>query len=449
MEKQRIKSNVKSFRRLLILLLLLITQPLFSQTLTSAVFRELRITPAEGQTLCVNSEIKFQVIIPYTLPGHIEVSMPQEKEDISFRTLRKVESDGGTKIEIWLTFDKTGTYVPSPLVVKIKNSRRQILFEPVTIGINPKEQMPLCVILRGNERNKNITVTAGQKIKFRVCLQYATQLVHFSWDIPKDSIFVQGKVYDFTEIKQREKVVTNELIPVCDFEWTPLVPGVMDFPSFDIKAVAYSGEKHNVAMPKIKVTVLKANSSANDNALSSFDAAFESDSEGQDQTLPVYADPVEAQAIAVKIAELRRIERKSFSIKVRRQRMEYEKQLGLPHTQKEFCNIWIYLSAVLAAGVTVLLIILIYKKRRGWSILCGAGLVCAVILLIYCIVLGKRQYGISAGAQVFSIPEASATVKSEIPAGNRVQIISDSGIWYFIRFGETEGWCTKEGLILI
>ena len=51
--------------------------------------------------------------------------------------------------------------------------------------------------------------------------------------------------------------------------------------------------------------------------------------------------------------------------------------------------------------------------------------------------------------KIFSIPELYASVKSEIPAGNRVQILYESGEWYYLRFGETEGWCKKDSIIIL
>ena len=445
MEKQRIKSNVKSFRRLLILLLLLITQPLFSQTLTSAVFRELRITPAEGQTLCVNSEIKFQVIIPYTLPGQIEVSMPQEKEDISFRTLRKVESDGGTKIEIWLTFDKTGTYVPSPLVVKIKNSRRQILFEPVTIGINPKEQQPLCVIATPQGNNKNLTVRAGETLKFGVYLQYAVQLTQFNWEIPKDSLFEQIRTYEFTEIKRREKVVSDELIAVSDFEWTPLVPGTVSFPHFTIQAIAYNGDKVTVRMPQITVKVLEGKQKGVTEGTTYFEAAFNTDEVLDEGNNTAEVTPQAARLIA----ELRGKERHSVFGKARKLRIVLEREYNLPYSQKEFKVVWLYVCLVLLVAAAVLLVIFIRKKKHGIDLLCGVVLVFVLVAAIYCGVCAGKRYGISTGSKVYSIPESNAAVTSELPAGNRVQIISQTENWYLLRFGETEGWCKKEDIALI
>ncbi len=457
MEKQRKQPEPESSRRLLKKLLLTFFVPAFlfaagttnafSQTLTSAMIRELRITPVQEQQLAVNSDIKFEVIIPYTLPSQIDVSMPEEPENVVFKTLRKVESGesgGGTKIELWFSFSKTGTYILSPLTVKIKNSRRQIPFMPVKIGINPKEQEPLCIIVTENGMNKNLTVAAGQTVKFRVCLQYAVQLVQFNWELPKDSLFVQGKVYEFTEIKQREKVVSDDLIPVSDFEWTPLVTGTMDFPKFNIQAIAYNGDKVTVKIPQIKVNVVKAKNKKGGAETSYFSQAFEADEEEllESQVIIVTAEDAET------LARLRNRERHSLFGKARKERIEFEKKLGLPYNQKEFKVAWIYICIVIALVIAVIMIILARKKRGVLNIVFGIALVCMLVLLIYCIVCGNKKYGISKGGQLCSIPEASASIKSELPAGNRVQLLDKSGSWYLLRFGETEGWCEQEDIIL-
>ncbi len=457
MEKQRKQSKQQSRRRLLKQFLkgFLVTlffaagpQYIFSQTLTNALIRELRITPSQNQQLTVNSDIKFEVIIPYTLPSQIDVSMPEEPENVQFKTLRKVEASengGGTKIEIWFSFSKTGTYIIQPLSIKIKNSRKQIAFMPVKIGINPKEQEPLCVIVTDLGINKNITVAAGQPVKFRVCLQYAVQLVQFNWELPKDSLFVQGKTYEFTQIKQREKVVTDDLIPVSDFEWTPLVTGVMDFPKFNIQAIAYNGDKVTVKLPAIKVNVVKARGKNTNEESSYFSQAFESDFENGGEELVIILSAKEAQIIA----ELRSKERHSLFGKARKERMEYEKMLGLPYTQKEFKIAWIYICVVITLALVVLMIIFLRKKRSIIHIGIGIALVCMIVLVIYCAVCSNRKYAVSTGGQICSIPEASASIKSELPVCNRVQILDNSGDWYLVRFGETEGWCTKESIIIL
>lgn len=424
------------------------SQTVYSQTLTNALIRDLRISPVQNQPLAVNTDIKFEVVIPYTLPSQIDVSMPEEIENVQFKTLRKVEAGGnggGTKIEIWFSFLKTGTYIIPPLSMKIKNSRKQIAFMPVKIGINPKEQDPVCVIVTDSGINKNITVTAGQSVKFRVCLQYAVQLVQFNWELPKDSIFVQGKTYEFTEIKQREKVVSDELIPVSDFEWTPLVTGTIDFPKFNIQAIAYNGDKVTVKLPAIKVNVVKARTKKSDNSSSYFSKAFETDFENGGEELVLILTAQEAEYIA----ELRSKERHSLFGKARKERIAYEKMLGMPYSQKEFKIAWIYICAVITLALVVLLVIFLRKKRSIINIGIGIALVCMIVLVIYCAVCGKRKFAVSTGGQLCSIPEASASIKSELPVCNRVQVLDESGDWYLLRFGETEGWCTKESIIII
>ena len=457
MEKQRKYPEQQSCRRLLkqflkgFLVALLFaagSQTVYSQTLTNALIRDLRISPVQNQPLAVNTDIKFEVVIPYTLPSQIDVSMPEEIENVQFKTLRKVEAGGnggGTKIEIWFSFSKTGTYIIPPLSMKIKNSRKQIAFMPVKIGINPKEQDPVCVIVTDSGINKNITVTAGQSVKFRVCLQYAVQLVQFNWELPKDSIFVQGKTYEFTEIKQREKVVSDELIPVSDFEWTPLVTGTIDFPKFNIQAIAYNGDKVTVKLPAIKVDVVKARTKKSDNSSSYFSKAFETDFENGGEELVLILTAQEAEYIA----ELRSKERHSLFGKARKERIAYEKMLGMPYSQKEFKIAWIYICGVITLALVVLLVIFLRKKRSIINIGIGIALVCMIVLVIYCAVCGKRKFAVSTGGQLCSIPEASASIKSELPVCNRVQVLDESGDWYLLRFGETEGWCTKESIIII
>ena len=89
------------------------------------------------------------------------------------------------------------------------------------------------------------------------------------------------------------------------------------------------------------------------------------------------------------------------------------------------------------------------KKSDDSKILKHIALVLFVVVTIYCGVCAGRKYGISAGTRIYSIPESNASVTSELPAGNRVQIISQTENWYQLRFGETEGWCRKEEIFLI
>ena len=276
-------------------------------------------------------------------------------------------------------------------------------------------------------------------------LQYAIQLTQFNWEIPKDSLFEQLRTYEFTEIKRREKVVSDELIPISDFEWTPLVPGTTAFPRFTIQAIAYNGDKVTVRMPQITVKVLEGRKTAATEGTSYFEAAFNTD-EVLDEGNNHEEVTVEAAKL---IAELRGKERHSVFGSARKLRIVLEREYNLPYSQKEFKVMWLYVCFAMLAVIAVFMIIYICKKRHGIVLLLGVVLVLGVVVTIYCGVLANRKYGISAGTKVYSIPESNAAITSELPAGNRVQIISQTQNWYQLRFGETEGWTLKEDVYLI
>ena len=234
MEKQRVKSVTKSCRRLLILFVFFsvcVPVNLFAQKINSSVIKSLKIEPSPEQDLFTNTNLKFEVTIPEIKPGQIEVAVPSENENVTFRTLRRIEdfSTGGTKIELWMTFSKDGTYKLEPLLVRIKNNSYNIKFSDFVILKNPQELLPLVVVrLNGTYADSNspvISVRTGQKIDFRIYIKYAVQLVQYDWEIPKNSIFTEYKKYEITELKYRDRVYSEDLVPIADFEWIPLIEG--------------------------------------------------------------------------------------------------------------------------------------------------------------------------------------------------------------------------------
>ena len=110
---------------------------------------------------------------------------------------------------------------------------------------------------------------------------------------------------------------------------------------------------------------------------------------------------------------------------------------------------WLYVCVVLFVAILVLMIICICKKRHGLDLLLGVLLVLVLVAAIYCGVCTSRKYAVSGGSKLYSIPESNASITSELPAGNRVRILSQTQEWYQVRFGETEGWCHKAELFVI
>ena len=145
MEKQRINAKSRFIKRLLIFafLILNVNSSIFSQYLTYSIIKDLRIMPVENQDLYANTEIKFEVTVPYTMPSQMQISIPDLPQNVTFQTLRRTESysePGSTRIELWLSFSKEGTYKLPALNVKINDVKRTIKFSEVTISVNPTLQ---------------------------------------------------------------------------------------------------------------------------------------------------------------------------------------------------------------------------------------------------------------------------------------------------------------------
>ena len=467
MEKQRIKSDSKSCRRLLILLILLfaiLPAKLSAQKINSSFFKNLRIEPSTDQDLFTNSSLKFEVIIPGIKPGQIEAAVPSEDENISFRTLRRLEdfTTGGTKIELWMTFSKDGTYKLNPLQVKVKNTSYNIKFADFVIHKNPQELVPVVFVrLNGTYVNSEtysagakatpiISVRAGQKIDFRIYIKYAVQLVQYDWEIPKNSIFTEYKKYEITELKYRDRVYSEDLVPIADFEWIPLVEGKQEIPEFSLSAIGYNGRRTDLSMPKayIQVNAGAATATVSGNKASQsqlFDSAFEVNRDEEEAENA----KVVTEEVCRQLAELRGRERIFFTIKTIRQREALEREYNIPVSRKEFPAVILIISIFFVLLLIILLLIFIRKRRFGLAICHGVTLICFLVIMIVSSVKVHSRFAISLGCTLYTIPEENAQTKSQLPAGNRVQIRDEAADWYYVELGESVGWCRKNEVLII
>lgn len=423
---------------------------------------EVILTPDEGQSLITNTTIKFQALIQGIRPGQIMIENPAEIEDVVFKSLRRMEEyseEGGTRIEVSLVFKKSGNYELTPLTVQVKGKMKKIPFESLTIKPNPMELAP---ILSVNFKSGEAVTSAaglssqgkiiknartGEKIYFTLKLQYAVQLVQYDWELPKDSIFTELKRYEITEIKTRDKVYSEELVPVADFEWIPLTEGRLEFPQFKITATSYNGIKQNLTLPQFYINVTKGKTAASgkNNEPVYFDDAFTYDVVEENAAAKIEI----TDSICEQIAALRSKERNSLSFSAVRERAEYEKSLNLPYEQKEFRVILFILAVVMVIAAGVFLVLFIYRKMPLAYIFMGVLEVCSIVFMIYTIVQSSARHGISRGCKIYSIPEEKAEAKSEIPAGNRITITEESGNWIYVELGENGGWCVKDDVIEI
>ena len=473
MEKQRIKSGAESFRRLLIITVLSLSMPFVHAQgiLTQTQANELLIVPSENQSLYTKTDIKFEVLIPKTDASSIIMQTSRTPANVTLRTMRKTQEYGdnpGTRLELWYYFEKKGDYKIPSLNLLIKGRHRTISFESVKITDNPETLLPRIVILFPDntvfysdeyveETDKKgkikpfFTWETDKKISFKICLQYAVQLVAFNWELPVDSIFTQTKTYEIVEVKYREKKYSEELIPVADFEWTSLMEGEKSFPKVKLTATAYNGVRSEIYIPDFLIDFKKAETLQSENKKSTlFDESFTeilSESEEKSETVNDGISLQDCETLA-KLRHKERTELLSWRENIKN-REEFESSLGITGSINEFYMGFFYVSLVILFICIVLLVIFIRRRSVLPAFLLSPIMIFALVYFIFVFSQKNRIYGISKGCKIRSIPESSAKAESRIGEGNRVQITEQAGKWIYIQLGETGGWCLKDEVIYI
>lgn len=462
MEKQRINTAAKSCRRLLISILLFVAAvPLGAQVLTASIIKELTLTPAVDQNLYAKEDIKFEVYIPYAKSSQIQVQSPSLAADVTFKQIKKYDdfsdgSNGGVKLEIWYRFGKKGNYQLPALSLIIQNRKRTIKFAPVTIHDNPADMNPRIVIefsngqtIYSDTKADVLKMPVGEPLSFTVNLQYAVQLIQFTYDIPKESIFTQTNVFEIVEIKYREKNYSDDLIPVATFDWTGLMPGPHSLPPFKMQVTGYNGYRIDCVTPEIIVDFIAdvSGTASSSNVNSAFDDAFDFDFAAERAA----KQAVITEDFCQELAELRIKERNAIfgHNSNRHERRELEEKFEISAAEDEFYMGIYYLSYILLLAALVFFIYLLRKKNRNKAIIVAGLFICAIAFCVYTQVKKNESYAIFKGGKVSSIPEENAESYSEISAGNRVRITEKAGKWYYIELGETGGWCNADKVIVI
>ena len=467
MEKQRNTTATKSCKRLLIIVafISLFSHPFLAQNFSSKELSNLQLVHAgdytRGQKLFSNTDITFEVIIPFFNPSQIEIETPISTLTEIYKTVKCVEdystTNAGSRIEVSINFPKKGNFNPRPLKVKIGGILEEIPFEKVQIDFNPDEQPPVLIIqfsdgtiLSSDDAFSGkpvLTVPSRTKLRFTASLQYIVQLQGYNWELPENSMFRRIREHDFTQTKYIDKAEGPKVIPVCDFEWTVLKEGLIQFPDLDFQVTGYNGCKVSIKFPNFYVEVTPNEETKSNKENSIFSSAFEADdsdySDLLSEPIPIMLEDCE------KLCALRSIEKKSLSYKAKKQRIELEKKLGLPSDQGEFPIFFFYLAITLFAVSAFLLILNIRRKEIIKIIILSLIISGCFAFILFSITKIKTTYAISKGCTILSIPEEMSESKSEIPAGNRVEVKEKSGSWVYISLGETGGWCNKDNILII
>ena len=408
MEKQRNSIYTEFCRRLLVLLSLLFVWVALGNQLF-----------AENKSFYTNTDIEFRFFLPGLKASDLSVIEPKPEllENAQVRAIKKTgdSKENGSWIYIWYRFDKEGSYKLPDLQIKVKNKIQSLSFDSIEILENPMDKLPRIVIAFENgkyiysdksdyyKKTPVISAPAGKELCFTLYIQYTNEFNSFEWDLPQNALFSKIKDYDSKKNKDQRG---TELLPVADFEWKSLKTGLQLMPRIKMNLTSFYGERMDVIFPEFYVRFTEDKAFRNNEKEPNlFSQAFMEEENADTSGL---ADGAEAAGSTgglskedcLTLAKLYRAEAKSLVSKHKKtkERLDFEKEHGI----------------------------------TSW--------------LKHKIYLG--DFGISLGCRLFSIPEEAASEVSYIKSGNALEIKESTGDWLFVRFGETEGWCKKNEVIV-
>ncbi|MCQ2577126.1 MAG: hypothetical protein MJ176_01210 [Treponema sp.] len=430
MEKFRINFRRRFVQRLLSFVLwMAAVSPLWAAapSLSKSQIDSLKILPDPAERLITDREIKFTLSIPLVSSSEVEVRTPSFPEGIIFKSFRKTNnySTGGTKLEMWITFEKPGLQNPGQLETYIQNRRYFIPFADVNISANPKDLFPQLIVVPSKKSasyfklgasgeitgQSNKVLPAGTPLTFDLYLKYAQRAVSFNHNLPENCLFTQDRTVDYTEIKKSYDENSQNLIDLGTCTWTPLYPGTADFPLFIVDAYNYSNYKNQITSPLLKIEIGKGNSLENAASIND-DSSLFADAFYIEQT----NDP-----------------------ELAREATEEEMALSWKNIlkRKKLLNL-LFLSLIF---ITVLLAALLFWKRR-WKLAFIALGIALVLLLSKGIFLNKDRLVFS-GTVLYSIPEDNAKSTVPLKKGTTVTVEEKSGDWLYVKSDSTGGWAKK------
>ncbi len=470
MEKQRKIRKFKFIAGLLknisaILVFAVSAKPGFAQQrLTYSMIQNLLVKPM-NQINFSATDCAFELKIPYVKSDVVQAQIPDLPSGVNFVSLRRSEySDenkiSGTKIELWLNFAEAKTYRLRSLHVYINSRLYYIQFSPVVISENPRNIMPRLVVtfengqeLISQRRGKvadeaKFSVVAGKPVHFTVSLQYAVQIISYTWSVPKNALVRELEQYDITKGTLRSSEFSEEKIPVSTFEWEPLYAGKLSLPDMKIIATSYNGTRIELKLPETLIPVTEgiSKSKKTDDGEAFFGYAFAI----RTVKNKVTASDKLSQEDCQKLAELRSEEKHSIPFaKKFHERKIFEQQRGITDGAMEPTYFWLW-SCVALFLICAIFTVFSAISRKILGILSFSGaMVIFLVGMIISSVFISRTYAIFKGGNISPVPEESAAAVSSIESGKRVLVEQKAGNWVFIRFGSSGGWVKDDGIIII
>lgn len=232
-------------------------------------FRDVKVLP-RSEIFFTQMENCYALELSDIAPAQVQLELPELPHGTLFVSSKKEEfmaSDGerGTLISLWFTFSESEETRIPPLLVRINGEAHYIEFEPVFVHENPNLIAPVLEIsfeqpnrLTTQGGKRTIAVKQGEKITFTVALRYGTQVLDFSWQIPKDSIFTERERSEFANGAQQITQFTTERKNLARFDWKILKEGTYPLPEITVETIAFNGTKRRLALPQsVQIAVTK------------------------------------------------------------------------------------------------------------------------------------------------------------------------------------------------
>lgn len=420
----------------------------------------LRLVPNDNGigALYTNTDISFSAELKNIASDTVSLSLnslPQNVRLVSSKresTLIK-NDDGsfssGTRVTLVLSFARAGTYRISPLDLVIDKDYYQLPFDNVSITENPRmAQSEIAVLFDGIENvssGRRNEIPRGKSVAFTVSVRNAAEIKDINWDIPQNCIF--RKISDY-ELPADDENIPNTLYPIAAFEWTPLTAEETLLPKITVRVRPYNGNTVTLETPDFSFVAVAAADEAGGQTESSYQDADLAETQAES------APPAKAgatRADAIKIAELRKEERRSFpfSDSAYSARVSEEAALGLSSPQKEPSVVLLRLLFGLAALFLIIAFALLFLRKRKLSL--ALSLVFAVFFasaLLYAPRLIQPR-AVYSGGKISLIPDESAPQSVTFPIGSVVSVKEEAGGWTYIECNKVAGWTPAENLLFI
>lgn len=436
---EAISSKLKA---VIIFTFFLIFLPSFAFSISKSELKNL-VAKADSEIFFTHTENGYTLLIPEIESSEVQTDLsplPLGAKLVSSKKENFYDEKGevSTRIQFWFVFSDAGIAKLPPLTAKIKGKNYYLPFEEVKIYENPNLISPVlsvefenpAKITKDKNGNETYACRAGEEIRYKVLIQYFSQVLNYSFELPKDSIFEETKR---SEIAKNQKAAQNsankEFTPekflLAQYSWKPLKEGDFEIPKISVEAVSYNGSRKNLSLPQILIQVKKSNQnqpvvsmnargktsltlttatknpSIFQNAFSAPISRHSADVSASPQRNENSQKKVPTRGECKKLAELRSIEKHSFfSSQAVKNRREFEKSLGIESGENE--------------------------SKNPFS---------------------RQKFGVFSGGSISQIPEAKSPSRSFPPA--RVKITENAAGWLFIENKNFSGWVRAENVFVI